>query len=142
MRPVGGDDTSTETSWAWPVAAMSLVWAVVAVLIGLPLTGGGHGPLVGIVVSVLAPLVAPLGGLSVSKRLPRLLRGGALAGLLLYFVVADTIIAGSLVVGAGGLLTGSWNSLTRLVIWLVLWFGGQAVLAVVLRRVLRSRPPA
>jgi hypothetical protein len=76
----------------WPLVLATIIWSLIVVFMGLPLTGGGHGPLTAIVVVTLAPVVFPLGLLFLSTSIINVARVGFFSFLALYAAAANLVI--------------------------------------------------
>ena len=98
---------------------------------GLPLTGGGHGPLVAIGVVALAPIIFPLGLLFLSTSIINVARVGFFSFLALFAAAANLVILVALVSNSNEIVDLDSFMLWYLAVWLVLWFGGQLALVLI-----------
>jgi hypothetical protein len=106
----------------------TIIWSLIVVFMGLPLTGGGHGPLTAIVVVTLAPVVFPLGLLFLSTSIINVARVGFFSFLALYAAAANLVILVAIVSNFQEIVDLDSFMLWYLAVWLVLWFGGQLAL--------------
>jgi hypothetical protein len=112
----------------WPLVLATIIWSLIVVFMGLPLTGGGHGPLTAIVVVTLAPVVFPLGLLFLSTSIINVARVGFFSFLALYAAAANLVILVAIVSNFQEIVDLDSFMLWYLAVWLVLWFGGQLAL--------------
>ena len=112
----------------WPLILATTIWSLIVVFIGLPLTGGGHGPLVAIAVVTLAPIVFPLGLLFLSTSIIEVARFGFFSFLVLYAAAANLVILVAVVSKFQEIVDLDSFMLWYFAVWLVLWFGGQLAL--------------
>jgi len=113
---------------AWPLIVSTVVWSFVVVFMGLPLTGGGHGPLQLVIVVALAPFVFPIGLSLLTVSTFSEATGCLLSCILVYAGAADFAIARMLISNREDILEIGTEMLWYLAVWLLLWFGGQLVL--------------
>ena len=112
----------------WPLILATIFWSLIVVFMGLPLTGGGHGPLVAIAVVTLAPIVFPLGLLFLSTSIIEVARFGFFSFLVLYAAAANLVILVAVVSKFQEIVDLDSFMLWYFAVWLVLWFGGQLAL--------------
>ena len=112
----------------WPLILATTIWSLIVVFMGLPLTGGGHGPLVAIAVVTLAPIVFPLGLLFLSTSIIEGARFGFFSFLVLYAAAANLVILVAVVSKFQEIVDLDSFMLWYFAVWLVLWFGGQLAL--------------
>ena len=112
----------------WPLILATIFWSLIVVFMGLPLTGGGHGPLVAIAVVTLAPIVFPLGLLFLSTSIIEVARFGFFSFLVLYAAAANLVILVAVVSNFQEIVDLDSFMLWYFAVWLVLWFGGQLAL--------------
>ena len=114
----------------WPLAVATIIWSFVVVIMGLPLTGGGHGPLQMVIVVALSPVIFPVGLSLLSISTFKEATGCLLSIVVIYAGAADFAIATMLIRNRQDILDTGPDVLWYLAVWLFLWFGGQLGLGV------------